>query len=158
MLPINPCAGGLGEARALTRPASLTSPTGALVRRGFGGQRPPIRVFPNNGYFSLKSVPFNQRLLDLLQKSTFAPPAPPILGGEYIQSPPELGSQCGLGVSPSRATGVDLGGIQDLCKRSIGDRVNLSSNDRKTPSCAARIALQHLHHSALHWCRCGMRD
>jgi hypothetical protein len=35
-----------------------------------------------------------------LAKVDFRPPRPPILG-----------SQCGLGVSPSRATGVDLGGI-----------------------------------------------
>ncbi|HEY9604376.1 MAG TPA: glycosyltransferase, partial [Allocoleopsis sp.] len=46
-----------------------------------------------------------------LAKVDFRPPSPPILGGEYVQSPPELGSQCGLGVSPSRASGVDLGGF-----------------------------------------------
>jgi hypothetical protein len=39
-------------------------------------------------------------------------------GGTGVQSPPELGSQCGLGVSPSRATGVDLGGEKDLCIHS----------------------------------------
>jgi hypothetical protein len=60
-----------------------------------------------------------------MHKVDFRPPSPPNLGGEYIQSPPELGSQCGLGedwsrrfppakevrVSPSRASSVDLGGI-----------------------------------------------
>jgi hypothetical protein len=49
------------------------------------------------------SVPY---LLDLLQKSIFAPPTPPIprgdpmpppiLGGECIQSPPELGDLGGI--------------------------------------------------------------
>jgi amino acid adenylation domain-containing protein len=38
------------------------------------------------------------------------PHNPPTLGGIRIQSPPELGSHCGIGVSPSRAPGVDLGG------------------------------------------------
>jgi hypothetical protein len=45
-----------------------------------------------------------------LAKVQLRPPAPNF-GGEYLQSPPELGSQCGLGVSPSGAPGVDLGGI-----------------------------------------------
>jgi hypothetical protein len=36
------------------------------------------------------------------------------VGELYPQSPPELGSQRGLGVSPSRAPGVDLGGEKDL--------------------------------------------
>ncbi len=40
----------------------------------------------------------------------FAPLAPQTWGEPELQSPPELGSQCGLGVSPSRAPGVDLGG------------------------------------------------
>jgi HEAT repeat protein len=42
-----------------------------------------------------------------------APLAPQVWGEPSqiaVQSPPELGSQCGLGVSPSRAPGVDLGG------------------------------------------------
>ncbi len=46
-----------------------------------------------------------------LAQVDFRPPSPPTLGGTGIQSLPELGSQCGLGVSPSRAPGVDLGGI-----------------------------------------------
>ncbi len=52
---------------------------------------------------------------------SYCPPSPPKLGGTGFQSPsilgatgsqspPELGSQCGLGVSQSRAPGVDLGG------------------------------------------------
>jgi hypothetical protein len=54
------------------------------------------------------------------QKAEGAPLAPQLWGepefkilnleGIRVQSPPELGSQCGLGVSPSRAPGVDLGG------------------------------------------------
>jgi hypothetical protein len=47
--PINPYAGGLGEALVPHR----------SVSEGFGGQRPPIQVFPNNDNFSLNSVPFN---------------------------------------------------------------------------------------------------
>jgi tetratricopeptide (TPR) repeat protein len=46
----------------------------------------------------------------ILANAEFSPPNPPTLGGTGVQSPPELGSQCGLGVSPSRASGVDLGG------------------------------------------------
>jgi hypothetical protein len=45
------------------------------------------------------------------EKSIFAPLAPQLWGENTFTRPPELGSQCGLGVSPSRATGVDLGGI-----------------------------------------------
>ncbi len=50
-------------------------------------------------------------LIDLLLAFDFRPPSPPILGEHIIKSPPILGSQCGLGVSPSRAPGVDLGGF-----------------------------------------------
>jgi hypothetical protein len=59
--------------------------------------------------------------IDLLLSFDFRPPTPPIPRGDPMppqlwgeqesQSPPELGSQCGLGVSPSRASGMDLGGI-----------------------------------------------
>jgi hypothetical protein len=37
------------------------------------------------------------------------------VGELEFSRPPKLGSQCGLGVSPSRAPGVDLGGEKDLC-------------------------------------------
>jgi hypothetical protein len=50
---------------------------------------------------------------------------PPKLGGEYIQSPPELGSQCGLGISPSRAPGVDLGGIPGFMQEAYSTSAKL---------------------------------
>ncbi len=68
------------------------------------------------------------QLLDLLQKSIFAPLTPQLWGEQESQSPPELGSQCGLGASPSRASGMDLGGISGflqevywLCPNCLGD-------------------------------------
>ncbi len=47
--------------------------------------------------------------------AAFRPPCVGGKGGTSPPSPPELGSQCGFGVSPSRALGVDLGGEKDLC-------------------------------------------
>ncbi len=73
--------------------------------------------------------------LDLLQKSIFAAQlltkAPTNLGwGENtFPSPAELGSQHGLEVSPSRATGVDLGGIPGFMQEVY--------------SCAVPIAAPH---------------
>jgi hypothetical protein len=43
-------------------------------------------------------------------------PMPPNFWGNLSSKSPKLGSQCGLGASPSRATGVDLGGEKDLLK------------------------------------------
>jgi hypothetical protein len=56
-----------------------------------------------------KSLKDLHKLLREHLKSYFCPPSPPILGGELVKSPPILGSQRGLGVAASGATGVDLG-------------------------------------------------
>ncbi|HEY9832182.1 MAG TPA: pseudouridine synthase [Stenomitos sp.] len=62
----------------------------------------------------LKKATLYKHLASQSQMLHFAPLAPQLWGEPEFQSPPELGSQCGLGVSPSRAPGVDLGGEKDL--------------------------------------------
>jgi hypothetical protein len=87
------------------------------------------------------------RLLDLLQKSIFAPLAPQLWGEPESQSPPELGSQCGLGVSPSRAPGVDLGGISGFMQEVYCDSFQIVDNnyqwiDNKSYSALLKIFLK----------------
>jgi hypothetical protein len=65
-----------------------------------------------------------------LAKVDFRPPSPPILGGEYIQSPPEWG---------------DLGGIPGFMQEvycDVGERLN--PNLRQTQGYPNRLRIENL--------------
>ncbi len=99
-----------------------------------------LKLLPNSTAESaLEEVAVNLKTkstLDLLQKSIFAPLAPQFWGEPEFSRPPILGSQCGLGVSPSRATGVDARGHPRIYARGLLNKPVRSLLSPRKSSCS----------------------